>query len=175
MRKVFFVFIVFAASFSVAQAQYKNWAVGFQLGEPSGVNARKYFADNKAFDVSIGTYGLFYGRDRSYRSGNYQNAGVSLRATYLWHTNLFKSESLQGYYGFGGQINSRRYYFVPQGQSTLVHDKQTSLGAVGLAGAEYFLSNSPLSVFLEGGLYAEVLPVPFFLVPQISAGVRLNF
>jgi hypothetical protein len=177
MKKTLFLFftLVFSVVTLTASAQFDNWAVGFQLGDPSGVNVRKYFGQNKAIDLSVGTYGLFYGRDRSYRNGNYKNAGFSARVNYLWHTSLFKNENLHGYYGFGGQINSRRYYFVPQSQTIEVFDRQISLGATGLAGLEYFLPNNRLSVFLETGVYAELIPAIFYLHPQISGGVRMNF
>jgi hypothetical protein len=177
MKKALFLFFAFNFSLTAltTKAQFNNWAVGFQLGEPSGVNARKYFGQNKALDLSIGTYGLFYGRKRSYRNGDYKSTGISARVNYLWHTALFKNENLHGYYGFGGQVNSRRYWFVPQNQTTEVYDRQISLGATGLAGGEYFLSNNRLSIFLETGLYVELIPALFYLHPQISAGVRMNF
>ncbi len=174
-KNLLFVFLISGLGFE-ANAQYNNWAVGFQLVDPSGVNIRKYFGENKAFDVSIGTYGLFYGRSRSYRSGSYHNAGLMLRGTYLWHTTLLKSENLHGYYGFGGQLNSRRYYFP----SRLVANEeefvnQISVGGVGLGGLEYFIPNNRLSVFLEAGIYAEVIPALLYLHPEASVGVRMNF
>jgi hypothetical protein len=177
MKKVIFLFLIVHALLvsSAAVAQYNNWAVGFQLGDPSGVNVRRYFGQNRALDLSVGTYGLFYGRERSYRNGSYKNAGFSARVNYLWHTSLFKNDSFRAYYGFGGQLNSRRYYFVPQSQTTEVYDRQISLGATGLAGLEYFLPNNRLSVFLETGVYAELIPAIFYLHPQISGGVRMNF
>ncbi len=176
MKKLIITLIALCLTVSFANAQYNNWAVGFQLVEPSGVNARKYFGENKALDVSFGTYGLFYGRDRKYRKGYYQNAGFSLRATYLWHTSLFKKEQLRAYYGFGGQINSRRYYFDSRNAPGLKeYDNAIALGGAGVAGAEYFVSSSPLSVFLETGLYVELVPDIFYLHPQGSIGVRFNF
>lgn len=176
MKKIAALILILQFVGHLAQAQYNNWAVGFQLGEPSGINLRKYFGENKAFDISAGTYGLFYGRDRAYRKGNYQNAGWSARATYLWHTSLFKSEQLRAYYGFGGQLNSRRYYFPSRNApGTLEYTNTISLGGVGQAGAEYFVQNSPLSIFLELGIYAEVVPAPLFLHPQGGIGVRFNF
>ncbi|MDF7817603.1 hypothetical protein P1X15_08350 [Runella sp. MFBS21] len=175
-KKLLFTFLFSLCSFLPSLAQYNNWAVGFQLVEPSGVNLRKYFGENKAFDVSVGTYGLFYGRDRKYRKGYYQNAGLSLRATYLWHHGLFKKELLHVYYGFGGQINSRRYYFESRNAPGLKeYTNNISLGGAGLAGAEYFVSGSPLSCFVEAGLYAELVPAIFYLHPQASLGVRFNF
>jgi hypothetical protein len=176
MKKAFLTLFFLHFALYIAKAQYNNWAVGFQLVEPSGVNLRKYFGENKALDISAGTYGLFYGRDRAYRKGFYQNAGWSVRATYLWHTALFKSEQFRGYYGFGGQVNSRRYYFDSRNTPGVKEYTNTiSLGGVGHAGAEYFVNNSPLSVFLEVGIYAEVVPAPLFLHPQGGIGVRFNF
>jgi len=154
-----------------ANAQTNNWALGFRLGEPSGVNVRKYFGENHAFDLNIGSYGAVYGNDRSYRRGQYRNAGLSIQGHYLWHGAILKSETLHGYYGFGGQINRRRYYpnrlfteYVPE----------VSLGGSGVAGLEYFLRNKPLSVFLETGLYVELIPSPFFMGIQSGLGVRYN-
>jgi hypothetical protein len=175
-KKLFIILLLSSLAVFPVMAQYNNWAVGFQLVEPSGINVRKYFGENKALDVSLGTYGLFYGRDRKYRKGYYQNAGFSLRVTYLWHTSFFKKEQLRAYYGFGGQVNSRRYYF----DSRLVpglkeFDNAIALGGAGLAGAEYFVGSSPLSVFLEGGAYVELIPDIFYIHPQAGIGVRFNF
>ena len=176
LKKIICLLIVACCSFISAKAQFDNWAVGFQLVEPSGVNVRKYFGENKALDLSIGTYGLFYGRDRAYRKGNYQNAGLSFRGAYLWHTPLFKSDKLHGYYGFGAQINSRRYYFESRNTPGVQEfTNNISIGGVGLAGLEYFVPSSRLSFFLEAGLYVELLPAVFFLHPQSSIGVRMNF
>ncbi|WP_428658256.1 hypothetical protein [Runella sp.] len=175
-KKLLLILFFVSFAFLPSMAQYNNWAVGFQLVEPSGLNLRKYFGENKALDVSFGTYGLFYGRDRKYRKGFYQNAGFSLRANYLWHKGLFKAEKLHVYYGFGGQINSRRYYFDSRNAPGLKeYTNNISLGGSGLAGAEYFVGNSPLSLFLEGGLYIELIPDIFYLHPQASVGVRFNF
>ncbi|AYQ31176.1 hypothetical protein [Runella sp. SP2] len=176
MKKAIITLIFVQCVAFASQAQYNNWAIGFQLVEPSGLNVRKYYGDNKALDVSFGTYGLFYGRDRKYRKGFYQNAGFSLRVNHLWHTALFKKEQFRAYYGFGGQINSRRYYFDSRNSpGTKEFTNSISLGGSGLAGTEYFVSNSPLSCFLETGLYVELVPGIFFVHPQASLGVRFNF
>ena len=134
-----------------ALAQYNNWAVGFRLGEPSGINVRKYFGDNRAFDLNVGTFGGLYGNRRAYRQGAYKSVGLSIQGHYLWHTRLFGKESLRGYYGFGGQINRRKYY--PDNISTQPVDfiTETSLGGSAVGGIEYFPDGKPFSVFLEIG------------------------
>ncbi|WP_128546893.1 hypothetical protein [Larkinella soli] len=154
-----------------ARAQTNNWAVGFRIGEPAGLNVRKYFGENQAFDVNIGTYGGVYGTRRDYRRGRYRNVGLSIQGHYLWHGGIGKSQTLHYYYGFGGQIN-RRAYFPDRNINESV--PETSLGGSGVAGLEYFMPNKPFSIFLETGLYVEVLPSPFFFGLQSGLGVRLN-
>ena len=159
---------------TLAHAQYDNWAVGFKLGEPTGVNIRKYFNNVNAIDVNIGTYGGILANNRDYRQGIYKNVGVAFQAHYLWHNPLFNTETAHIYYGFGPQINSRRYYPDNQQNQPINYQKTISLGGSGLGGFEYFLPDGRLSVFLEGGIYIELLPGPFFTSPNVSGGVRLN-
>lgn len=157
-----------------AQAQYNNWSVGFRIGEPAGVNIRKYFGSNHAFDLNVGTYGGLYGTRRRYRVGDYRSVGLAVQGHYLWHKALTSSESLRGYYGFGGQINTRRYYadrLAPVGQ----YENALSLGGSGVGGLEYFPASKPYSFFLEGGVYVELLQAPFFLNLNSGLGIRYNF
>lgn len=155
-----------------ASAQYNNWAIGFRIGEPSGVNVRKYFGSNHAFDLNIGTYGALYGTKRSYRSGEYKTVGFTIQGHYLWHTALTKSESIRAYYGFGGQINTRRYY-PPRLNGD--YENALSLGGSGIAGLEVFPAGKPYSFFLETGGYIELLQAPFFLSLNSGVGLRYNF
>ena len=161
-------------TFTLAQAQYDNWAVGFKIGEPTGINIRKYFNNVNAIDISIGTYGGIMSNNRDYRQGVYRSAGLSFQAHYLWHNALFNSEKAHIYYGFGPQVNSRRYYPDNQQNQKINYQKNISLGGSGLGGFEFFLPEGRLSVFLEGGLYIELLPGPFFTSPNVSGGIRLN-
>jgi hypothetical protein len=165
--------IICTFCFGIAQAQYDNWAVGFKLGEPTGVNIRKYFNNIHALDVTIGTYGGVLSNDRKYRGdeGIYKNAGVSVQVHYLWHTPVFNSETVHVYYGIGGQVNSRRSYPKRLNGN---YEKDISLGGSALAGFEYYIPDNRISVFLEGGTYVELLPRPFYLSPNISAGIRFN-
>lgn len=157
----------------MAHAQYDNWAVGFKLGEPTGVNIRKYFNNIHAIDVTIGTFGGVLGNDRKYRGsdGRYKNAGLSLQMHYLWHTPLFNSEAVHVYYGIGGQVNNRRSY---PDRLAGQYEKTLTLGGSALGGFEYYIPDNRISVFLEGGTYVELLRRPFFLSPNISAGLRFN-
>ena len=156
-----------------ASAQYTNWAFGFRLGEPSGVNIRKYFGDNHAFDLNIGTYGGLYGNVRDYRSGKYKTVGLSVQGHYLWHDRLFANENFRGYYGFGGQINSRRYY-PDRFAATNDYESAIAIGGSAVAGAEYFMPGKQYSIFAELGVYAEVIPAPLFLNVSSGIGIRFN-
>lgn len=166
------VFLCALFASSRAQAQYNNWSVGFRLGEPAGVNIRKYFGSNHAFDLNFGTYGGLYGNRRNYRDGDYRSVGLSVQGHYLWHKALTSSESLRGYYGFGGQVNTRRYYANRlNGQ----YESALSLGGSGIGGLELFPASKPYSFFLETGLYVELLQAPFFLNLNTGLGIRYNF
>ncbi|GAB3336993.1 hypothetical protein GCM10027299_47580 [Larkinella ripae] len=170
---LFLFLLIGLASTHHARAQTNNWAVGFRIGEPAGVNVRKYFGENHAFDLNIGTFGGIYGTRRSYRKGVYKNVGLTVQGHYLWHGSFGKSESMHYYFGFGGQLNSRRY-FPDRFSSANFYDNTISVGGSGVAGLEYFLPNKPFSVFLETGGYVEVIPAPFFLGLQSGLGIRLN-
>jgi hypothetical protein len=156
-----------------AQAQDNNWAMGFKLGEPTGINIRKYFNTTRAIDVTVGTYGGIMSNNRRYRGdeGIYKNTGVSVQAHYLWHTPFFGSEAVHVYYGLGGQVNSRRTYpkrLEPD------YQKSISIGGSVLGGVEYFIPDNRISVFLEAGTYMELIPRPFYFSPNISGGIRFN-
>jgi hypothetical protein len=173
MKKTFLFSVLLLMSIG-AFAQNQNFAVGARLGEPAGLNIRKYLRDElRSIEINIGTYGGFWGNHRKYgKEGHYRNVGLSINAIMLWHHDLFGKENFKSYYGFGGQINNRRSF---PDRLAGNYERVVSLGGVGQAGVEYFVTDQPFSVFAEAGLYAEVLPVPFFLHPQGGLGVRFNF
>lgn len=176
MRRIFSLIALLAALVAVprqARAQYNNWAFGFRIGEPSGVNIRKYFGEKHAFDVNVGTYGGLYGNNRAYRSGYYKTVGLMVQGHYLWHDRILNNDNLRGYYGFGGQINSRRYY-PDRFAATNDYESAIALGGSAVAGLEYFVPNKQYSIFLELGLYAEVLPSPLFFSVNSGLGIRFN-
>jgi hypothetical protein len=172
MKKIFtslvFVFIISFSAFS----QEKNWAFGARIGEPAGLNIRKYMNEH-ALDINIGSYGGLWGKNRNYRKGQYKNMGLAVNVNYLWHGNLFKSETAKYYYGFGAQFNNRKYY--PTDQKLAQGVASLSVGGNATAGLEFFLKDSPLSIFAETGTYIEVLPATLFWHVQGGAGVKYNF
>jgi len=52
MKKILFICVIAFASLSVS-AQYK-WGAGVALGSPSGLSAKVFTSDTKAFDFTLG-------------------------------------------------------------------------------------------------------------------------
>lgn len=148
------------------------WNVGVKLGEPFAVNFRSYLSERRALDLNVGMNGAFLGRQRNYgKDGRFRRPGIAIGATVLNHFGISSGGNFRGYYGLGGQINSRRSY--PErlnGQ----YERRVSLGAVATGGAEYIVVGTPYAVFGEVGLYAEAIPVFLFLQPQVGLGVRVK-
>jgi hypothetical protein len=153
-------------------AQTKRWAVGFKLGEPTGLNIRKY-GDRNALDMTLGTYGGILAQQRPYRKGEYRGTGLMLNGTYLWYAAFFNGH-LTTYVGVGAQVNSRKYYEERFG-TVNVYSRSISVGPSGTAGFEIFSRAKASSFFLELGGYAELVPDFFYVSPQISVGARTNF
>ncbi len=177
MKKLLITLSLFLAFAFQSNAQYdKNVAIGLKVGEPLGLNIRKYFQyGDKAFDINFGTYGFLYGTNREYRKGVYQKSGIMFQSLYNWHYSLGKNEGLKVYYGFGGQINYRDYASEENIIGTRQDgEKHLSLGPAGNAGIEFDIPGNDVGVFLDGGVYAELVPDLLFLHPQINAGVRVN-
>jgi|GEM_PF-454520 hypothetical protein len=171
---------LFITTTLTVSAQYdNNWAVGLRVGEPLGINVRKYFAQGeRAFDVNIGTYGFLYGRKRNYgrgqNKGEYFDAGLMVQGVYSWLWSPGAGDMFHFSYGFGGQINNRNHLLERFRGNRADKVKKISLGPTAVGGIEVSLPNNDLAVFLDGGAYVEALPSIFFFNWQVSGGVRLN-
>lgn len=155
---------------ATAAAQENNFAVGFRIGEPFGLTARKYFNYNHSFELNLGTYGFLYRTKVNYRKGKYDSPGASLQGHYLWNKNLDRNgERFWAYYGFGGQMNNRVY----RDKNNLA-ERTYSFGPSGVAGLEFFRAQDKYSFFLDTGMYLELAPRPLFWNPSIAGGVRVN-
>lgn len=180
MKKQLTLLALFIATTLTASAQYdNNWALGLRVGEPLGINIRKYFAQGeRAFDVNIGTYGFLYGRERDYgrgqNKGEYKSAGLMIQGVYSWVWSPGAGDLLHFSYGVGGQINNRDHYLDKLIGVREDKVKKISLGPTAVGGIEVNLPNNDLAVFLDGGAYVEALPSIFFFNWQVSGGVRLN-
>lgn len=84
---------------------------------------------------------------------------------HLWQKGA-KTQGLELYYGFGGQLSPRLY----QDRDVL------GFGLTGVFGLEYFIADTPLSAFLDFGPYLELvrqLPGSTLIQPFLK-GVRIN-
>lgn len=174
-RKLLLIVAFLGIGISTSFAQnYNNWAVGLKVGEPVGLNVRKYFdSGSKNVDINFGTYGFLWGGTRHYNNKEYyrRQAGVMVQGIFHWNKQLGAAERFQVYYGFGGQVNSRKTV-PPVGNN--VAEAKISLGAVINGGMEYSLPDNDLSLFVDLGLYTELAPKILFMAVPASAGVRLN-
>jgi hypothetical protein len=176
MKKLFamaFLAVLIFAAASPSQAQQKNWAIGLRLGEPTGLNVKKYIGKSNALDINVGTYGTFYG-SRAYRNGYYRNAGLSIMINYLWQKRIRNADGLQWYYGLGGQLTTRKYYYQKSGNNDY-YENNIGIGATGMIGIEYFIPNCPISLYADATPYLELFPSAFFLNLQAGIGGRVNF
>jgi hypothetical protein len=175
-KKLLFLFFFSLGLSSVTYAQYQsNWAVGLRVGEPLGLNIRKYYEEGgKTFDVNIGTYGFLYGKRKDYWKGEYKSAGLMVQGIKSWHHSVFYKENFHVYYGFGGQINQRNYFPDSRIGQRDDSEKKISLGPAVATGFEVRLPNNDLGIFIDAGGYLELLPDFFFPNLQISCVVRLN-
>ena len=153
-------------------AQDRNWAVGLKIGEPLGLNVRKYFKDgDRAFDFNVGSFGFLYGRDRMYRKEQiYDASGIMFQGIMHYNRLLGKNDRVNVYYGYGAQVNSRERPITDSREKFRV----VSFGPAINAGIEFALPENDLSVFLDAGGYGEIAPKPFFFAANLNLGLRLN-
>jgi len=179
----------------------QNWGLGFRLGDPSGLTIKKYNG-NKAFELSIGRTHLFnrsdyyYGRyDRWYVDQNFNykahellnysyGRAVGIQFHYLVHKEVKNAVGLQWYYGAGVQLRlmSYRYnyrYKLENGPDWIVvtdeRVTETDFGLDGVLGLEYKIQNAPVSLFVDGTLFMELVDDPFYFSPQFGLGGRYTF
>lgn len=149
---LFFTFLFLKTTGTYAQD--KEWGLGLRIGNPTGITAKKYLGAGNALEVALGT--------------NYNNDGFELLAHYLFHFPVNGAPGLDWYYGFGGQLQSHD-------RGDRDGDNNVELGGDGVIGLEYTLANAPVSIFLDGILFLEIIDDPFDLDLDVGIGVRYNF
>ncbi len=179
----------------------QNWGIGFRLGDPSGLSVKKYNG-NKAWELNVGRthlfnrYDYYYDRyDRWYvdQHFNYKahellnysySRALGIQLHYLVHKDVKNAAGLRWYYGAGGQLRfmSYRYdyrYKLENGPDwVVVRDQrvvETDFGLDGVIGLEYKIKNAPVSLFLDGTLFMELVDNPFYFTPQFGIGARYTF
>jgi len=192
---------LFALALLPLASSAQNWGLGFRLGDPSGLTIKKYAGD-KAFELSVGRTHLFdrndyyYDRyDRWYVDQNFNykahellnyghSRAVGIQFHYLAHKDVKNAAGLKWYYGAGVQLRlmSYRYnyrYKLENGPDWIVVSDQrvteTDFGVDGVIGLEYKIKNAPVSLFVDGTLFMEIVDDPFIFMPQFGIGGRYTF
>ena len=180
-----------------------NWGIGLRLGDPSGITAKKYLEDGKALELVVGRtafWGLGYYERRfddwdDYKGYDYLDnkvkSAISIQLHYLFHKDINIENlvgGLQWYYGGGVQFRllsisySYRYksYYGPDDDDYLwVYEEDRAnefdVGIDGAGGVEYTFENVPITVFVDGNLFIEIVNDPFVFRWQSGIGGRYNF
>jgi hypothetical protein len=170
MKKALLMALMLFGMVQLSQAQKKDWAVGLRLGEPTGLNIKKYLSGgNNALEFNIGRHGWGYSNGRKYWKGEFRNSLV-LGVNYLWHKGAGSTQGLDFYFGFGGQFSSRRYW----DEDINREESALGVGVTGVFGLEYFISGAPVSIFLDFGPYIELTPAAGWAWIDAALGVRFN-
>lgn len=149
------------AAIPIASAQHESqygqsdFGVGLMVGSPTGVTAKKYLAENHAFD---GAFGFGYG-------------GYSIHADYLFEQRDFLGENdarLGWFVGIGGQFQVERDRYHRGGYYGRRYDRddrdrrnRVHAGPRAPIGLELrFRSLPPLEMFAEIALGFEIVEYP---------------
>jgi hypothetical protein len=183
MKKYFLLLIIcLVIGVIKTNAQQKEWAIGIRLGEPAGLNVKKYFGKGNALDMTLGSSGAFYGGEsRNYHYGDYdgyRKSGIALQVNYEWQKALKGVDGLQWYVGVGGMVSSRRFYYrhyYNKNNWYWDNANRVALGATGILGLEWFIPQTPISLNADLGLYMELFPATAWFNVPVGIGGRFNF
>ncbi len=153
-----------------AHAQSNKWGLGLRFGSPTAFTLKRYLSERNALDINLGV-GQRAWRDNSY--GRYRNTGFSAMVNYLWRQDVGGASGLEFYYGVGGLLSVRSYYYDDRRND--VYNTRAGLGVTGAVGLEYFIPRAPISLFLEANPYVEVFPAPFWVNLGGALGGRFVF
>lgn len=190
--------ILLMAFFLPFAALAQEDGIGIRLGEPLSITMKKFVDDHFAIEGMFGGAGAFNARyyQRSFEnnrpSSNSFYAGHSTRSILsfnlrgIYHediTDFFGIDLgyLLGYGGLGAQLRSTQvdysYTDPPRNPNALFRETRTNLdfGPEIFGGAEYYFDDLPLSVFIEAGLFMELLDRFGHLRFQGGVGVRYIF
>ncbi|MFN6946418.1 MAG: hypothetical protein ACK4ND_15830 [Cytophagaceae bacterium] len=192
LRVIFLCFFILVYNLAEAQSrrerrvdwvapEYK-WGIGLRLGSPLGISLKRYTWNNKAFELNFGRplfwfydreelfQHRFYDKDYAYRT---TTAPLSLQLRMMkfkpWSED---QENLRFYYG--GGIQARRFVFRYYDHFLLEHGRHTyfGLGPEVIGGIEYKVGKYPVVLFMDAGIYMEIVDRPFSFEPTLGLGMR---
>ena len=162
--------LAFTLAAPQAFAQSNKWGLGLRFGSPTAFTIKRYISERNALDINLGAgqYGL---SENGY--GRYRGRGFSAMINYLWRQDVGGAGGLEFYYGVGGLLSVRSYYYDDRRRD--VYNTRAGLGLTGAVGLEYFIPRAPISLFLEANPYVEVFPAPFWVNLGGALGGRCVF
>jgi len=193
---------LFLITFGYLNAQ--DLGIGVRLGDPNGLTFKKYNGDKAWELSVGRTYWIYgrgwYDKnfnkwydDQKYGYSDFQYRGyksafpIGMQLHYLIHKDIKKQKDEVGrmkwYYGIGGQLRFQNFYYSYRYKLNgdpnwyYVDDEKVTnidLGVDGIIGLEYTFKDAPVSLFLDGVLFLEVLDAPFLLWWQGGCGIRVN-
>ncbi|WP_143959632.1 hypothetical protein [Litoribacter populi] len=192
MKKLFLLAFLLLPGLAYSQEHQ----VGIRLGEPLSITYKTFIDDRISLEGMIGTAGAnspyYYRRafnnnrptgDAMYASHS-TYGGFSLNARAAYHediTNEFNITEgmLWAYGGVGAQLRSVQvdYLYGTQPSHILQTENRTNIdfGPEAFVGSEYYFQDLPISVFVEAGLFLELIDRPGHLRLQGAIGARYIF
>lgn len=173
--KYFILFLFILAPF-LGSAQERG--AGIRLGDPLSLTYKDFIEDYLSFEVMVGSGST---NGSNYYKKSFENNPPNSGAFYLSHsasrginlnfrmalhediTDTFEITEgyLLGYAGAGVQLKTTRvnYTYQPGLQTVVLSEERTNLdiGPEVFAGAEYYFDEAPISIFVEVGMFLELI------------------
>lgn len=155
---------------------------GIRLGEPISLTYRDFIEDYLSYEIMLGSAGVngsdYYRKDfennppssNAFYQGHSAKKGMSLNFRMALNediTDLFEITQgyLLGYGGVGLQLRTTNvdYSYIQNVASSatqpLLTEDRTNFdfGPEAFAGAEYYFDETPISIFLEVGMFLELI------------------
>lgn len=195
MKNLLVAIFAFLPFISLAQER----GAGVRIGEPFTLTYKDFIDDYFSYEVMIGSGGIngdgYFQRDfdgnppssNAFYVGHSARKGVSFHARMAYHediTDMFEIEEgyLLAYGGVGAQLRTTRVnYTYTEGQVgggiTPMNEERTNadFGPEAFVGSEYYFHELPIAVFVEIGMFLELLDRVGHIKGQGGIGVRYLF
>jgi len=171
---------------------------GIRLGEPISITYKDFISDYISLEGMIGAGGInganYYQRDfennlpssNAFYISHTAKKGVSINVRSAYHedfTDQFEIEKgyLLGYAGAGVQLRTVQVNYVytegQTGGAIPAQEQRTNadFGPEAFVGAEYYFDDLPMNVFIEAGIFLELLDRVGHIKGQGGIGVRYIF
>jgi len=144
-----------------SSAQDRGWGLGLIVGEPTGITAKNWISDGRAFDAAVAW--SFSGYD-----------SFQIHADYLFHNSTWQeSTDIEGrlplHYGIGARIKLGRDIDGARGARS---DSRIGIRIPG--GMAYYIPDAPIEVFVEIVPLLDIVPATHFDL-NAAIGARYFF